>query len=76
MSELTLPYIILGVIAAYFLILTFISNRVSKDSSDNDTFFLANRKAPWYLVTVGLIGASISGVTFVSIPGMRWLHWF
>ncbi len=69
MSELTLPYIILSVIAAYFLILTFISNRVSKGSSDNDTFFLANRKAPWYLVTVGLIGASISGVTFVSIPG-------
>jgi Na+/proline symporter len=69
MSSTYLPYIILGVIAAYFLILTTISRYVSKGASDNDTFFLANRKAPWYLVTIGLIGASISGVTFVSIPG-------
>jgi Na+/proline symporter len=69
MSSTYLPYIILGVIAAYFLILTTISHYVSKGTSDNDTFFLANRKAPWYLVTIGLIGASISGVTFVSIPG-------
>lgn len=64
-----LPYIILGIIAAYFLILTAISNWVSKGASDNETFFIANRKAPWYLVTIGLIGASISGVTFVSVPG-------
>ncbi|MFZ4542467.1 MAG: sodium:solute symporter [Saprospiraceae bacterium] len=69
MSSTYLPYIILGVIAAYFLILTGISNWVSKGSADNDTFFLANRRAPWFLVTIGLIGASISGVTFVSIPG-------
>lgn len=69
MSSTYLPYIILGVIAAYFLILTGISNWVSKGSTDNDTFFIANRTAPWYLVTIGLIGASISGVTFVSIPG-------
>lgn len=64
-----LPYIILGVITIYFLVLTAISNWVSKGGSDNDTFFIANRKAPWYLVTIGLIGASISGVTFVSVPG-------
>jgi Na+/proline symporter len=69
MNQSYLPYIILGVIAAYFLILSAISNWVSKGESDNETFFIANRKAPWYLVTIGLIGASISGVTFVSIPG-------
>ncbi len=69
MDSSSLPYIILGVIAAYFLVLSAISNWVSKGSSDNDTFFLANRKAPWFLVTIGLIGASISGVTFVSVPG-------
>ncbi len=64
-----LPYIILGVIAMYFVLLTAISAWTTKKSSDNETFFLANRKAPWFLVTIGLIGASISGVTFVSIPG-------
>jgi Na+/proline symporter len=64
-----LPYIILGVILMYFLLLSGISYLTTKKSSDNDTFFLANRKAPWYLVTIGLIGASISGVTFVSVPG-------
>jgi Na+/proline symporter len=64
-----LPYIILGVIAMYFVLLTGISYWTTKKTADNDTFFLANRKAPWYLVTIGLIGASISGVTFVSIPG-------
>ena len=64
-----LPYIILGVIATYFVVLTLISRRISKQATDNATFFLANRKAPWYLVTIGLIGASISGVTFVSTPG-------
>jgi Na+/proline symporter len=70
MDQFSLPYVILGVITAYFLILSGISYWVSKSSTnDNDTFFLANRKAPWYLVTIGLIGASISGVTFVSIPG-------
>jgi Na+/proline symporter len=69
MNQQYLPYIILGVIAAYFLILGGVSYLTTKNSSDNDTFFLANRKAPWYLVTIGLIGASISGVTFISIPG-------
>lgn len=69
MDVTTLPYIILGVIVAYFLILSGISYWVSKGGNDNETFFIANRKAPWYLVTIGLIGASISGVTFVSIPG-------
>ena len=64
-----LPYIILGVIATYFVVLTLISRIIAKNATDNNTFFLANRKAPWYLVTIGLIGASISGVTFVSTPG-------
>ena len=37
---------------------------------DNDDFFVAGRRSPWYLVAFGMIGASLSGVTFISIPGM------
>jgi SSS family solute:Na+ symporter len=37
--------------------------------SDNDTFMLGNRRSPWYIVAYGMIGASLSGVTFISIPG-------
>jgi len=40
----------------------------SKD--DNETFFTGNKKAPWYIVSIGMIGNSISGVSFVSVPGM------
>ena len=38
-------------------------------SQDNKTFFIANKKSPWYIVAFGMIGASLSGVTFISIPG-------
>lgn len=38
--------------------------------ADNATFFAANHKSPWYMVAFGMIGASISGVTFISVPGM------
>ena len=37
--------------------------------ADGETFFTGNRTSPWYLVAFGMIGASLSGVTFVSIPG-------
>lgn len=60
---------ILIIIAVYFGILLVISHLTSK-RSDNDAFFLANRKSPWYLVAIGMIGASISGVTFISVPGI------
>jgi len=61
--------IIIATILAYFCILLLIS-RITGHKADNDAFFRANRQSPWYLVAFGMIGASISGVTFVSVPGM------
>ncbi|MDU1904208.1 MAG: sodium:solute symporter [Dysgonomonas sp.] len=61
---------VLIIFLAYFGILYLISYIVSRKSSDNDAFFRANRKSPWYIVAIGMIGTSISGVTFVSVPGM------
>lgn len=55
-------------ILAYFGVLVFTSWYTSRDG-DNQSFFVANRNAPWYLVAFGMIGASLSGVTFVSVPG-------
>ena len=60
---------ILGTVLAYFVILFGISHLTSR-RADNQTFYRANRRAPWYMVAFGMIGASISGVTFVSVPGM------
>jgi len=68
MSSLT-PGIILSIVALYFILLMIVSYFTSKDSG-NDNFFLAGRKSPWYLVAFGMIGASLSGVTFISIPGV------
>ena len=45
-------------------------SRFTARHGDNDTFFRANRRSPWYMVAFGMVGASISGVTFVSVPGM------
>ena len=61
--------IIIYTLFAYFLILLFISH-VTGRRADNSTFFSGNRRSPWYMVAFGMIGASISGVTFVSVPGM------
>lgn len=61
---------VLIIIAAYFAVLYLISLIVSRKHSDNDAFFLGNRKSPWWLVAIGMIGTSISGVTFVSVPGI------
>ena len=55
-------------IILYFSVLLLISRRMGKGS--NDAFFRAGRKSAWQLVAFGMIGASISGVTFVSVPGM------
>lgn len=66
------PYAILVVIIAYFLLLIAISFFTSRKRNDtsNDAFFTGGRKSPWYIVSFGMIGTSISGVTFVSVPGM------
>ncbi len=60
--------IILLIFIIYFLVLLFISNLTTKKSSFTD-FFNANRSSPWYLVAFGMIGTSLSGVTFISVPG-------
>ncbi|MCK7591648.1 sodium:solute symporter [Subsaxibacter sp. CAU 1640] len=62
------PTFILLLIAAYFGVLILISYFTGK-TADNDTFFKANRQSPWYVVAFGMIGASLSGVTFISVPG-------
>jgi SSS family transporter len=59
---------ILLLIAAYFGVLILISFFTGKEDT-NDAFFKANKSAPWYLVAFGMIGASLSGVTFISVPG-------
>lgn len=64
MSSIT----VLVIITVYFGILIGISFLTSKDES-NEAFFLGKKQSPWYVVAFGMIGASLSGVTFVSIPG-------
>ena len=60
--------LVIGVIAGYFLLLMIIARLTSK-GADSETFFTANRQSPWFLVAFGMIGASLSGVTFISVPG-------
>ncbi|PNW28116.1 sodium:solute symporter [Formosa algae] len=67
--------LILIVIAAYFGVLLLISHVVSKNTSD-DSFYTGDRKSPWQVVAFGMIGAVLSGVTFVSIPGMVGTNYF
>lgn len=62
--------IILIVIVAYFALLLLISWITGRKNSGNDAFFLGNRTSPWLIVSIGMIGTSLSGVTFVSVPGM------
>jgi len=62
------PLLVFGVIASYFILLMVISYFTSR-KADNDTFFTADRKAPWFLVAFGMVGATLSGVTFISVPG-------
>ena len=60
--------LILSVTFLYFLGL-FIISHFTKGNDDNKTFFSANKESPWYLVSFGMIGASLSGITFISVPG-------
>ena len=62
-------YHIFLLIIAYFLVLITIAYFTGKEDS-NEVFFKAKRNSPWYLVAFGMIGASLSGVTFISVPGM------
>ncbi len=60
--------LIISVLAIYFGVLILISYLTSKNA-DSETFFTGNKQSPWYLVAFGMIGASLSGVTFISVPG-------
>ena len=60
--------IIVTILAYFGMLLVF--SRLTARRSDNDTFYRANRRSPWYMVAFGMVGASISGVTFISVPGM------
>jgi Na+/proline symporter len=62
------PHVLLAIIGGHFLLLVAIAHWTSRNSS-NASFFVANRNAPWWLVGIGTVGATISGITFVSVPG-------
>ncbi|HEY0298776.1 MAG TPA: sodium:solute symporter [Arachidicoccus sp.] len=60
--------VLLGIVFIYFLLLLFVSWKTGKNSN-NESFFIGNRRSNWMLVAFGMIGTSLSGVTFVSVPG-------
>jgi Na+/proline symporter len=62
------PWVLLLIVVVYFSVLILISVITSR-GADNASFFIGNRKSPWFLVAYGMIGATISGVTYISIPG-------
>lgn len=61
--------LILSTILIYFCVLM-VMGRITSRKSDNETFYRGERKSPWYMLAFGLVGASVSGITFVSVPGM------
>ena len=63
------PITLLSFLIGYFAVLIGISYFTSKGSSDNSSFFIANRNSKWYFVAFGMIGTALSGVTFISVPG-------
>lgn len=62
------PVLLFSIVIAYFLILLAVAWYTGRNSS-NDSFFIGNRNSNWMLVAFGMIGTSLSGVTFVSVPG-------
>ena len=60
--------LLISVIVAYFILLFIISYLTGKNDS-NETFFLGNRNSPWYIIAYGMIGTTLSGITFISVPG-------
>ncbi len=63
------PWVVLATIVGYFILLFFVSYMASRKSS-NASFFSGDRQTPWYIVAFATMGAAISGVTFISVPGM------
>jgi len=62
------PFLVLSLVLGYFVVLVGISWFTSRNA-DTQAFFTANRKSPWFLVAFGMVGATLSGVTFISVPG-------
>jgi Na+/proline symporter len=62
------PLMLFSFVIGYFLILLIVANRTSRNSN-NESFYIGNRSSNWMLVAFGMIGTSLSGVTFVSVPG-------
>lgn len=60
------PFLVIGFVLGYFFLLMIIA-RVTSKGANNDAFFIGSKQSPWYLVAFGMIGASLSGVTFISI---------
>src|SRR5690606_5798841 len=63
------PITLLAFLVVYFGVLLSVSHFTAKKSSDNSTFFVANKNSKWYMVAFGMIGTALSGVTFISVPG-------
>lgn len=55
-------------VAAYSVLL-FVITWLTSRNSNNQSYFLGNKSSPWYIIAYGMIGASLSGVTFISVPG-------
>ena len=68
-SPLCVHVIMLYILLTYFIIL-FVVSRLATRKSTDAAFYRGDRQSPWYMVAFGMVGASISGVTFVSVPGM------
>jgi Na+/proline symporter len=64
------PLFGLALILCYFSLLVLVSHFTARGEDSTDAFFVANRSSRWYLVAFGMIGTSLSGVTFISVPGM------
>ena len=62
--------LIIITVLLYFAALMLFSRVTARRGDNNQTFFRANRRSPWYMVAFGMVGASISGITFISVPGM------
>ncbi|MBL4587662.1 MAG: sodium:solute symporter [Flavobacteriales bacterium] len=62
------PILILSIVAIYFAVL-FVIGKITSKGADNDSFFIGNKQSPWWIVAFGMIGTSLSGVTFISVPG-------
>jgi len=63
------PIFIISILVIYFSVLILIA-KITQGNASNESFFLGQRKSPWYIVAYGMIGATLSGVTFLSVPGM------